>query len=42
MGLVSLCARQILLQPQGRGATIVNNISNLRVGRQSADGTNWS
>ncbi len=39
MGLASLCARQILLQPQGRGATIVNNISNLRVGRQSADGT---
>jgi len=37
--LASLSARQILVQPQGRGATVVNDISNVRVGTPSADGT---
>ena len=38
IALASLSARQILIQPQGRGATAVNDISNVRVGKPSADG----
>jgi hypothetical protein len=39
IGLASLCARQILLQPQGRGSMTINDISNVRAGAPSADGT---
>ncbi|HXR07617.1 MAG TPA: hypothetical protein VN765_09825, partial [Candidatus Acidoferrum sp.] len=39
IGMATLSARQILIQPQGRGATAVNGISNVRVGKLSDDGT---
>jgi len=39
LGLASLSAQPILVQPRGRGTTVVNDISNVRVTTPSADGT---
>ena len=39
LGLAPLSAQPILLQPMGRGVMTGNDISNLKVGKQSADGT---